>query len=147
MQILEQQKFIDDRKKAEKTLDEAFTALTEMEINRERDAFKDTRLQAMREVAMYQQNLRELKQEKEREEKILGELVEQYRQMVLKKQEDAQCKIIAAKIELKKVRLDNIQSHAFNLLSFSERYGRQSGTNKAEARTRGTGIKIQTGRK
>lgn len=102
-QIKEQQKFIDARKKAEKTLEDTFAQLTAMEIQREKDAIKDTKNQASKEVAMYRQNLKDLEEERKKEEKILADMLQEHMKITLKKQEDAQCKIIAAKEALKRV--------------------------------------------
>lgn len=102
-QIAEQQKFVENRQRAEKALDSAFAQLTAMEIQREKDAIKDTQIYAKKEVAMYRQNLRELEEEKKKEQKILADMLEEHKQIVLKKQQDAQCKIYAAKEALKKV--------------------------------------------
>lgn len=102
-QIVEQQKFIENRQRAERALDSAFAELTAMEIKREKDAIRDTRTVARKEVAMYKQHLRELEEEKRREEKILSNMLEAHKQIILKKQQDAQCKIYAAKEALKKV--------------------------------------------
>lgn len=119
--------FTDQRKKAEKALDDAFTALTEMEIQKEKGAVKDYRAQMKKESIMYRQNIKELNEEKRKEDIELARLLEEHKQLVLKQQQDAHCKVKAAKDALQRVistKENDSFGNSFFFLRNVERIGR-----------------------
>ncbi|XP_068895415.1 cilia- and flagella-associated protein 53-like [Tenebrio molitor] len=101
-QIELQEKYLAQRKKEEDALNNALSHLAEVEIERERQKMQDTTSLAKRETAIYRHHLKELEEERKKEEKQLHELLDEHRKMVEKKQEEAICKLKWAREELQK---------------------------------------------
>ncbi|CAH1116613.1 unnamed protein product [Phaedon cochleariae] len=101
-QIASQEQLLAKRKLEEDTLDQAFNQLAELEIQREKQAIKDFTTQAKRETAMYKKHLKELEEERKKEEKELDMLLETYRKEIEGKQDEAKCKILEAKKKLQR---------------------------------------------
>ncbi|KAF2880680.1 hypothetical protein ILUMI_25499, partial [Ignelater luminosus] len=101
-QLCIQQKFLDQRKKEETALEQAFILLTQLELDREKAKILDTTTVAKREMAQYRASLRELERQRQDEERQLNELLDEHKRIIQKQQDEAKCKIEAAKKKLHK---------------------------------------------
>lgn len=104
-QVETQHKFLDKREKEEKALVDAFTLLAQMELDKERAKIQDTTTVAKKEMAQYRKNLAELEQQRKEEDERLDELRVEYQTAIQRKQDEAKCKILAAKKKLQEVKL------------------------------------------
>ncbi|KAI4467489.1 trichoplein keratin filament-binding protein family member [Holotrichia oblita] len=99
-QIQFQERVLADRQAEEKKLDDAFIYLSQLEYEKELIKAKDTTSIAKRETMQNHQHLRELEQQRKRDEKRLDELLELHRKAIEKKQDEARCKVLEAKEKL-----------------------------------------------
>lgn len=102
-QIAEHEMFMEKRRKDENAYTEAFVKMAQMEIEKEKQAIKDYTIQARKETAMYKNYLKQLDEEKKKEEQELERLLEIHRKEIEKKQDEARCKLIEAKRALQEV--------------------------------------------
>ncbi|CAG9765965.1 unnamed protein product [Ceutorhynchus assimilis] len=101
-QIEIQKQLQSQRKKEEDALDQAFSTLTQMEIDREKTSMQEETINAKKETAMYRKHLQKLDEERKLEEQKLMELLEEHRKAIEAKQDEAKCKIVEAKRKLQK---------------------------------------------
>lgn len=97
------QKFLEQRKKEETALEQAFIMLTQLELNREKAKIQDTTTVAKREMAQYRLSLRDLEEQRKEEDRQLNLLLDEHKRIIQKQQDEAKCKIEAAKKKLHKV--------------------------------------------
>nr|XP_023018376.1 cilia- and flagella-associated protein 53-like [Leptinotarsa decemlineata] len=112
-QIANQEQLLAKRKQEEDSVDQAFTKLAEIEIEREKQAVQDFTIQYRREAALYRKHLQELEEERKKEEKELNELLNIHRKEIERKQDEAKCKLAEAKMKLQK---DVLQGRAEQLV-------------------------------
>lgn len=104
-QIEKQKDLLNQRKKEEQALNDAYAKLAELELEKEKQAVKDYTTQAKRETALYRKHLRDLAEARKREENELQELLNKYQEEIQRKQDEARCKVIEAKRKLHEVSL------------------------------------------
>lgn len=102
-QLVLQEQFLAKRKEQENALDQAFRRLNDLEIEREQAKQEDTTTLAKKEMAQYRAHLKELEEERKREEIMLNKLLSEYQEIIEKKKEEARCKLTKAKRDLQKV--------------------------------------------
>ena len=102
-QILLQEKYIAQRKTEEDALNKAMAELASREIEREVHGIQVTTAKARREAAIYRQHLKELEEERKKEDEHLRRVLAEHKKLVEEKQEEAYCKLKRAKEELQKV--------------------------------------------
>ncbi|XP_031329644.1 cilia- and flagella-associated protein 53-like isoform X2 [Photinus pyralis] len=101
-QIEQHENFVGQRKKEENALDNAFNTLVRMEIEKEKAARADYSATAKREMAMYRENVAELEKQRIEDDRQLNMLLEEYTRNIQRKQDEAKCRIEAAKRQLHK---------------------------------------------
>ncbi|XP_063908557.1 cilia- and flagella-associated protein 53-like [Zophobas morio] len=101
-QILLQEKYIAQRKTEEDALNKAMAELASREIEREVHGIQVTTAKARREAAIYRQHLKELEEERKKEDEHLRRVLAEHKKLVEEKQEEAYCKLKRAKEELQK---------------------------------------------
>lgn len=121
-QIQFQERVLADRQAEEKKLDDAFIYLSQLEYEKEVIAAKDTTSIAKRETLQNHQHLRELQQQRKRDEKRLDELLDVHRRAIEKKQDEARCKVLEAKEKLLRVSLGRYSVLCINIVRFLGRY-------------------------
>nr|CAH7761858.1 unnamed protein product [Callosobruchus chinensis] len=101
-QIVSQEEYARKRKEEEDAFNRAFTQLAELEYQKEKEKVQDLSAQAARETQMYRKHLQELEEERKKEEKKLGDLLEIHRKEIERKQTEAKCKLAEAKTALQR---------------------------------------------
>ncbi|KAJ8925518.1 hypothetical protein NQ315_009357 [Exocentrus adspersus] len=99
-QLSDQRQLLAQRRKEEHALNEAFGKLAQLELEKEKQSFKDSSTQAKRESALYRKHLKELAEARKREEEQLEKMLNEYQKEVQKKQDEARCKVVEAKRKL-----------------------------------------------
>ncbi|KAK5647453.1 hypothetical protein RI129_002345 [Pyrocoelia pectoralis] len=101
-QIETHERFVTERKKEENALDNAFNTLVQLEIEKEKATREDNTAIAKREMAMYRNNVAELERQRTEEDRKFNLMVEEYSKDIQRKQDEAKCRIEAAKRQLHK---------------------------------------------
>uniref|UniRef100_A0A6P7H0Z5 Calponin homology domain-containing protein DDB_G0272472-like n=1 Tax=Diabrotica virgifera virgifera TaxID=50390 RepID=A0A6P7H0Z5_DIAVI len=96
-QIRTNAEIMEKRKRDEDAIDQAYIKLSKLELEREQAEIEESITQARKETAMYKEHLKELEIKMKQEEDELGRLLEEYRQAIQRKQDEAKCKIAEAK--------------------------------------------------
>ncbi|XP_072377340.1 cilia- and flagella-associated protein 53-like [Diabrotica undecimpunctata] len=96
-QIRTNTEIMEKRKRDEDAIDQAYVQLSKLELEREQAEIEESITQARKETAMYKEHLKELEIRMKQEEDELNRLLEEYRQAIQRKQDEAKCKIAEAK--------------------------------------------------
>lgn len=102
-QIELQKKISSKRKEEEMALEGAFNYLAQLQIDKEKAAVVDSRQDTKREMALYRAHLEEMERERQEEERIFEQVLEENKKAIEKKYEEAKCKLHKAREDLKRV--------------------------------------------
>lgn len=95
--------FLKKRKEEENAYTDAFVKMATLEMEKEKQAAQDFTTQARRETVLYKNYLKELEEERKKEEQELEKLLDIHRKEIEKKQDEARCKLVEAKRALAEV--------------------------------------------
>lgn len=102
-QIELREKFLIQRQKELDALNRAFAHLNDLELAREQQTDTESRIKAKREMFTYKKYLADLKQARQEEDRQIQEVLEADQNEILRKQDEAKCKVKAAKEKLRNV--------------------------------------------
>lgn len=91
-QINFQKQFMDQRKKEEIALDNAFAKLSLLELQREKDKIVDNKGRLQKETEVYKHHLEHLRQQRKQEEDELNQLINEFQRAAQSKQDETICK-------------------------------------------------------
>lgn len=102
-QIAERKRLLEKRQREEKATQDAYNELAQKQLDEETAKVSDTTAVNKKELALYRQNLAQLKREQQIEQKRLDEILKQYQEGIQKKQDDDRCKVEMTKRKLHEV--------------------------------------------
>lgn len=103
-QIQERERLMEERKREAKATQDAYNQLAQKQLDEEMAKVSNTTAVNKKELALYRQNLAQLKREQEIEQKRMDDILKQYQEGIQKKQDDDRCKVEMTKKKLHEVR-------------------------------------------